>query len=103
MESVPVYGLRSPIRGLGIPPEIKKRLFEPFVSTKGDLGTGLGLWVSSRIVQKPCGTIRVKAALYPQLLERSSQYLCRCRPRSYPMGFRRNRMMRGAKLEQNFD
>jgi signal transduction histidine kinase len=47
--------------GSGIHPEIKKKLFEPFVSTKGDTGTGLGLWVSSGIVQKHGGTIQVKS------------------------------------------
>ena len=51
--------------GSGIPPEIKKRLFEPFVSTKGDLGTGLGLWVSSGIVEKHGGTIRVRSNSLP--------------------------------------
>jgi signal transduction histidine kinase len=64
-------GARAGIRltiadtGSGIPPEIKKRLFEPFVSTKGDLGTGLGLWVSSGIVQKHSGTIRVRSNSLP--------------------------------------
>jgi signal transduction histidine kinase len=47
--------------GSGIPPEIRKTLFEPFVSTKGDTGTGLGLWVSSQIVQRHGGTIQVKS------------------------------------------
>ena len=32
--------------GSGISPEIKRRLFEPFISSKGNEGTGLGLWVS---------------------------------------------------------
>jgi signal transduction histidine kinase len=64
-------GARAGIRftiadtGSGIPPEIRKRLFEPFVSTKGDLGTGLGLWVSSGIVQKHGGTIRVRSNYLP--------------------------------------
>ncbi len=48
--------------GSGIDPEIKKTLFEPFVSTKGDTGTGLGLWVSSEIVSKHGGTIQVKSS-----------------------------------------
>jgi signal transduction histidine kinase len=47
--------------GPGIPPEIRKTLFEPFVSTKGDTGTGLGLWVSSQIVKRHSGTIQVKS------------------------------------------
>jgi signal transduction histidine kinase len=47
--------------GCGIQPAIRKMLFEPFVSTKGDTGTGLGLWVSSQIVGKHGGTIQVKS------------------------------------------
>jgi signal transduction histidine kinase len=47
--------------GSGIRPDIKKKLFEPFISTKGDTGTGLGLWVSYGIVQKHGGTIQVKS------------------------------------------
>jgi signal transduction histidine kinase len=48
--------------GSGIDPEIKKKLFEPFISTKGDTGTGLGLWVSYGIVQKHGGKIQVKSS-----------------------------------------
>ncbi len=47
--------------GSGIHPDIRSTLFEPFVSTKGDTGTGLGLWVSSEIVRRHGGTIRVKS------------------------------------------
>ncbi len=47
--------------GSGIDPDIKKKLFEPFISTKGDTGTGLGLWVSYGIVQKHGGSIQVKS------------------------------------------
>jgi PAS domain S-box-containing protein len=43
--------------GHGIPPEMRKRLFEPFVSTKGARGNGLGLWVSKGIVKKHGGRI----------------------------------------------
>jgi C4-dicarboxylate-specific signal transduction histidine kinase len=47
--------------GSGIPPEIKNRLFEPFISSKGETGTGLGLWVSSEIVRKHGGSIKFKS------------------------------------------
>jgi signal transduction histidine kinase len=53
--------------GAGVSPEIKNRLFEPFVSTKGETGTGLGLWVSSEIIRKHGGTIRFKSSSSPSL------------------------------------
>jgi signal transduction histidine kinase len=46
--------------GHGIDPAVRKTLFEPFITTKGDTGTGLGLWVSSEIIRKHSGTIQVK-------------------------------------------
>ncbi len=47
--------------GSGIRPDIRNTLFEPFVSTKGNTGTGLGLWISSEIVRRHGGTIQVKS------------------------------------------
>lgn len=44
--------------GSGITPEIEKRLFSPFFTTKtGGQGTGLGLFVARRIVQQHGGII----------------------------------------------
>jgi PAS domain S-box-containing protein len=43
--------------GPGIPPESAKKLFQPFFTTKGADGTGLGLWVSMGIVQKHGGAM----------------------------------------------
>src|SRR5262249_44346460 len=42
--------------GPGIPPEIQKRIFDPFFSTKSE-GTGLGLAIASEIVDKHCGSL----------------------------------------------
>jgi signal transduction histidine kinase len=48
--------------GCGIPDAMTRTIFEPFVSTKGTRGTGLGLWVSAQIIQKHGGSIRVKSS-----------------------------------------
>ncbi len=50
--------------GLGIRPEVAKRLFQPFFSTKAAKGTGLGLWISKGIVQKYSGRISYRSYRY---------------------------------------
>jgi signal transduction histidine kinase len=47
--------------GSGINPAVRKTLFEPFVTTKPDTGTGLGLWISSEIIRRHSGTIQVRS------------------------------------------
>jgi len=46
--------------GSGIPDHIRRRIFEPFVTTKGDAGTGLGLWVCDDIVKRHRGRLRLR-------------------------------------------
>jgi PAS domain S-box-containing protein len=53
--------------GPGIAPEAAKKLFQPFFTTKGAEGTGLGLWVSMGIVQKHGGSISVAQNGDPEL------------------------------------
>ncbi len=46
--------------GTGIPLEQAKHLFEPFHTTKGDKGTGLGLYITKQLVERNGGKITVK-------------------------------------------
>ena len=45
--------------GPGVPPEDKQHIFEPFLTTKQDVGTGLGLWLSREIVNRYGGSIQL--------------------------------------------
>ena len=47
--------------GGGIPEAIQKHIFEPFYSTKGDLGNGLGLYISREIMERHGGRIEVES------------------------------------------
>ena len=51
--------------GVGIPPQLLGRVFEPFYTTKGKHGTGLGLWVTEAIVRRLNGSIRVRSDIRP--------------------------------------
>ncbi|WP_109485221.1 ATP-binding protein [Occallatibacter savannae] len=46
--------------GSGMDKQMLQRLFHPFVTTKGEAGTGLGLWVSKGILDKHHATVRVR-------------------------------------------
>lgn len=45
--------------GPGISPQLRKRIFEAFFTTKGASGTGLGLWVSCEIIKRHHGALTV--------------------------------------------
>lgn len=47
--------------GTGIPKELLTSIFEPFVTTKGEKGTGLGLWIVRGIIGNHGGKISVKS------------------------------------------
>ena len=49
--------------GGGMSQFMRDRLFHPFVTTKGEDGTGLGLWVSKGILDKHHASIRVRSRL----------------------------------------
>ncbi len=45
--------------GSGISDEVRPHLFQPFFTTKGERGTGLGLWISRGIINKHGGVIEI--------------------------------------------
>jgi PAS domain S-box-containing protein len=47
--------------GSGIPRGVRRNLFAPFFTTKGEKGTGLGLWITRGILEKHEGTVHVSS------------------------------------------
>ncbi len=62
-----VHGIRVSVadNGSGIPPEVRHRLGEPFFTTKGQRGTGLGLWVTRSIIQRYGGEMQLRSSVLP--------------------------------------
>ncbi|HEY0786867.1 MAG TPA: HAMP domain-containing sensor histidine kinase [Acidobacteriaceae bacterium] len=58
---------RSHPRGTahGISTEARARIWEPFYTTKDLNGTGLGLWISSEIVQRHGGRLSLRSSEDP--------------------------------------
>jgi len=50
-------------RGVGMPPEVLARLGEPFFTTRGDRGSGLGVGICMRIVEEHGGTLTYRSAV----------------------------------------
>ena len=59
-----IKGVRVTVadNGAGLSPEARDHIFDAFYTTKGIHGTGLGLWISCRIVHKHRGYIRAANA-----------------------------------------
>lgn len=60
-----VRGIRISVgdNGSGIPLDVQRRLGEPFFTTKGQRGTGLGLWVTRAIIQRYGGEIQLRSSV----------------------------------------
>ena len=54
-------GLRVTIAdsGEGMTPDVRRRIYEPFFTTKGSAGTGLGMWVTAQIMDRMRGSVSV--------------------------------------------
>jgi two-component system, NtrC family, sensor kinase len=59
------YCLSIADTGIGIAPQDRPRIYQPFFTTKEERGTGLGLWVSAGIVDRIGGSIRVWSSRLP--------------------------------------
>ena len=51
--------------GSGMDKDTLRQVFEPFFSTKGIGGTGLGMWITKDLVKKNEGTIRIRSSVRP--------------------------------------
>ncbi len=51
--------------GHGMSRATQSRLFEPFYTTKGLSGTGLGLWISNGIIQRHKGRLQLRSTQHP--------------------------------------
>jgi len=64
----PAYkGVRVTVadNGAGISLGVRRNLFAPFFTTKGEKGTGLGLWVSRGIIEKHEGSVYLRSSTRP--------------------------------------
>ena len=66
MTAAPMVRITIADSGTGMDRTTLKRLFEPFYTTKGAAGTGLGLWVSAEIIRKHGGRIQVRSSQGPR-------------------------------------
>ena len=48
-----------------IPEHVECKIFEPFLTTKGESGAGFGLWIASDILRKYDGTMRLRSCPRP--------------------------------------
>ena len=61
----PVVRITIADTGHGMSEAIRKRVFEPFYTTKDLNGTGLGLWISAGIIDRHHGRMAVRSSEHP--------------------------------------
>jgi signal transduction histidine kinase len=47
--------------GSGMTPEVQRQIYVPFFTTKADVGTGIGLWMTKSLVEKQGGYMRCRS------------------------------------------
>ncbi|MDX6460101.1 MAG: two-component system, chemotaxis family, CheB/CheR fusion protein [Acidobacteriaceae bacterium] len=60
-------GIRTTIAdsGTGMDTDTLRKIYEPFFTTKGETGTGLGMWVSAQLVERLKADLRVSSTMRP--------------------------------------
>jgi signal transduction histidine kinase len=51
--------------GFGMSPETRRQIYDPFFTTKGPSGTGLGLWVTAGILARHRGSMHLRSKTTP--------------------------------------
>jgi signal transduction histidine kinase len=64
--------------GRGITIDNLKKIFDPFFTTKGSVGTGLGLWVVKRLIEKRGGSISISSSTGPSDSGTTSEIFIPC-------------------------
>jgi PAS domain S-box-containing protein len=47
--------------GAGMSPDVQKRIFVPFFTTKAEIGTGIGLWATRTLIEQQGGFLRFRS------------------------------------------
>ena len=58
-----VQGVRITLAddGIGMSPDVQKRIFVPFLTTKAEIGTGIGLWATKTLIEQQRGQMRFRS------------------------------------------
>jgi two-component system, NtrC family, sensor kinase len=71
-------------QGIGIPPHNLNRIFDAFFTTKEMKGSGIGLWLSSTIVQEHRGRITIRSSTHPSRSGTCISVVLPCEQQSLP-------------------
>ncbi len=64
-DSVPAVRVSICDNGPGIPTEIRERIFDAFFTTKQQKGSGVGLWLTTAIMQEHGGRLQMRSSVRP--------------------------------------
>jgi signal transduction histidine kinase len=53
-------------QGIGMPKVLLDKVFEPFVTTRDLIGSGMGLWIVKRIIEEHAGVVQINSSVDPR-------------------------------------